>query len=141
MNWPFMYCMCSDSYIYVSIPGSSQSRKSLPNTRMEKEISNIMATHLKTLGEDIGGFQYFLCLIERFRGSKILMKDIKGKSVKEMVDLIISRHTMEHAQATVNEVLDRMGKTEIKMLIVEDIRKVSNTNTYTNHLCCHFSLP
>ncbi|XP_073491881.1 uncharacterized protein [Aquarana catesbeiana] len=103
--------------------GSSQSRKSLPNTRMEKEISNIMATHLKILGEDIGGFQYFLCLIERFRGSKILMKDIKGKSVKEMVDLIISRHTMEHAQATVNEVLDRMGKTEIKMLIVEDISK------------------
>ncbi|XP_077303379.1 uncharacterized protein LOC143923526 isoform X5 [Lithobates pipiens] len=110
---------------HISSKGPSQSRKSLPNTRMEKEIGNIMATHLKTLGEEgILGFQYFLCLIEPpFSGSKIQMKDIKDRSVEDMVELIISHHTLEHAQATVEKVLDRMDKTEIKKLIVDGISK------------------
>ncbi|XP_077303399.1 uncharacterized protein LOC143923526 isoform X25 [Lithobates pipiens] len=116
---------------HISSKGPSQSRKSLPNTRMEKEIGNIMATHLKTLGEEgILGFQYFLCLIEPpFSGSKIQMKDIKDRSVEDMVELIISHHTLEHAQATVEKVLDRMDKTEIKKLIVDGISKCSATTS------------
>lgn len=129
-----MCCMCSDSYIYVSIPEPSQSENSLPNISMEKEIGNIMAAHLKTLGEDgIGRFKYFLSLTEApFEKSKIQTRHIKDKSVEDMVDLIISRHTMRHAQTTVEKVLDRMGETQIKMLIVEDISKVCNTNCSGN---------
>lgn len=94
-----------------SKPEPSQSKKSLPNISMEKETSNIMATLLKTLGEDgIARIRKHLCLVEPpFTGSKIQTRHIKDKSVEEMVDLIIRRHTMEHAQATVKKVLDRMG--------------------------------
>ncbi|XP_077303416.1 uncharacterized protein CCDC7 isoform X2 [Lithobates pipiens] len=103
----------------------SESEKSLPNIGMEKEIGNIMATHLKTLGEDgIRSFKYYLSLTEApFEKSKIQTRHIKDKSVEEMVELIISRHTMRHAQATVEKVLDRMDGKKIKMFIVEDISK------------------
>lgn len=111
---------------HTSSKEPSQSENSLPNISMEKEIGNIMAAHLKTLGEDgIGRFKYFLSLTEApFEKSKIQTRHIKDKSVEDMVDLIISRHTMRHAQTTVEKVLDRMGKTQIKMLIVEDISKL-----------------
>ncbi|XP_077303420.1 uncharacterized protein CCDC7 isoform X6 [Lithobates pipiens] len=111
---------------HTSSKEPSESEKSLPNIGMEKEIGNIMATHLKTLGEDgIRSFKYYLSLTEApFEKSKIQTRHIKDKSVEEMVELIISRHTMRHAQATVEKVLDRMDGKKIKMFIVEDISKL-----------------
>ncbi|XP_040212001.1 uncharacterized protein YMR317W-like isoform X2 [Rana temporaria] len=106
----------------------SQTEKSLPNTSVEKETRDILATHLKTLGEaGIAKFKECLCLIKPpLKGGKIQTRHVKDKSVEDMVDLIIRYHTIRHARATVRNVLANMKENNLKMLIEKDFRTSSS---------------
>ncbi|XP_073491915.1 uncharacterized protein [Aquarana catesbeiana] len=111
---------------HISSNEPSQSKQPLPNISMEKKISNILAKHLKKLkGDGIKQFKHFLCFSEPpKKEDKILPSDVKDKSVEDMVDLIIHRHTVEYVEKTIKTFLLFMKENTIKTLIEKDFRQL-----------------
>ncbi|XP_077306065.1 uncharacterized protein LOC143925373 [Lithobates pipiens] len=111
---------------HISSNEPSQSKQSLPNINMKREMSRFLAKHLKTLGEDgIKQFKDFLCFSEPpKKEDKILTIDVKDKSVEDMVDLIIHCHPVEYVEKTIEKILVFMKQNNIKMLIENSFRQL-----------------